>query len=281
MRLTSLICQQVCYCQRSRVVRSAVLLSCLKYIWSCHSRCASLPVWFTSLDICYPQIKIRSFRDRLFSVVYILHLRLSSKDSSIANEFLSLRLEGRRGLPSSFKHRAGHHATSIYGRARRCSPTDTAGSLRCSTTWNIWRSISTASACTTASIRRGRASGRDCSESQCTALASAWHELHVRTGAHASAYLQQSFAHLGGQVPRPVSVSAIMGKAVIESSSLYTICCSGFRQFKVSTSLAVQHVINNVLRANGDEEKCKDWAVTEVIEQGSGRWVKVGCSMLM
>lgn len=47
-----------------------------------------------------------------------------------------------------------------------------------------------------------------------------------------------------------------------------------FRMFKVSVRFSVRMVIENVLRTV-DEDTCKAWAVTEVIEKGSGGWDKV------
>lgn len=52
---------------------------------------------------------------------------------------------------------------------------------------------------------------------------------------------------------------------------------SAFRIYKVSTKMNVDAVIQNVMKdaVKGDFEKCKGWAVTEIIEQGGGKWAKV------
>nr|POF15582.1 hypothetical protein CFP56_48776 [Quercus suber] len=50
-----------------------------------------------------------------------------------------------------------------------------------------------------------------------------------------------------------------------------------FMIHKVSTQMSVGTVIQNVMKAKvgKDFDQCKGWAITEVIEQGDGKWAKV------
>ncbi|KJX92739.1 hypothetical protein TI39_contig5829g00010 [Zymoseptoria brevis] len=47
-----------------------------------------------------------------------------------------------------------------------------------------------------------------------------------------------------------------------------------FKIFKVSTQYTVKEVVERVMAASDDKDKCKDWACTEVVECGDGRWIK-------
>ncbi|KXT00850.1 hypothetical protein AC578_966 [Pseudocercospora eumusae] len=47
-----------------------------------------------------------------------------------------------------------------------------------------------------------------------------------------------------------------------------------FKMFKVATSFRVKTVIERILKKTEEQEECKDWAVTEVVEGGCGVWRK-------